>query len=88
MTNDTQMTLAQLEAVRRSGLSNMMDKTTVQRIAYECEFFAAVTFIEDATAEEYVTALDRAAAEFDNNTAGLPCDEVPDELTFETTVTL
>lgn len=88
MTNDTQMTLAQLEAIRRSGLTNMMDKTTVQRIAYECEFFGAVTFIEDADGGEYIEAIERASAEFDNAYKGLPVDEVPDELTFETTVTL
>lgn len=88
MTNQTQMMLAQIEAIRRSGKTNMLDKTTVQRIAYECEYFALVNFIEECSSEEYMDAIQRASSEFDNRHAGLPCEEVPEELTFTTTVTL
>lgn len=88
MTNDTQMMLAQIEAIRRSGKTNMLDQTTVQRIAYECEYYALVNFIEDADNGSYMDAIQRASTEFDNRHAGLPCDEVPEEITFETTVTL
>lgn len=88
MTNDTQMMLAQIEAIRRSGKTNMLDQTTVQRIAYECDYFALVNFIEDADNASYMDAIQRASSEFDNRHAGLPCEEVPETLTFETTVTL
>lgn len=88
MTNDTQMMLAQIEAIRRSGKTNMLDQSTVQRIAYECEYYALVNFIEDADNAAYMDAIQRASSEFDNRSAGLPCEEVPETLTFETTVTL
>lgn len=39
--------IAQYEAIRRSGQSNMFDKHAVQRIAYDNEFYELVTAIED-----------------------------------------
>ncbi|AGM11869.1 hypothetical protein DNAM5_6 [Haloarcula californiae tailed virus 1] len=79
---------AQFEAVRRSGKTNMLDKTTVQRIAYECEYFELVNFIEDADNGQYMERLEQAADWFDNRQAGLPVEPVPETVTFETTVTL
>lgn len=37
---------AQILEIRAEGRTNMFDITTVQRIAYEKEFFALVNFIE------------------------------------------
>lgn len=88
MSNDTQLMLAQFEAIRRSGKTNMMDRTTVQRIAYECGYHAVVNFIEDADNSRYLEVIEQAAREFDNRNAGLPCEEVPETITFDTTVTL
>ena len=39
--------IAQYEAVRRSGQTNMFDKHTVQRIAYDNDFYELVIAIED-----------------------------------------
>jgi len=39
--------IAQYEAIRRSGLTNMFDRRTVQRIAYDNDFYELVTAIED-----------------------------------------
>lgn len=85
---EQQRILAQCEAVRRSGHTNMLDKNTVQRIAYECDFHALVCFIEDADNGEYMKMIQRASSEFDNPKAGLPVDDVPEQITFETTITL
>lgn len=79
---------AQIEAVRRSGLTNMLDKATVQRIAYECEFFALVNYIEEADSAGYMKLLQDGTDWFDNESRELPVDEVPDEITFETTISL
>lgn len=45
--------IAQYEAIRRSGLTNMFDRHTVQRIAYDNDFYELVTAIED----DYVAIL-------------------------------
>ncbi len=37
----------QIMAIRDTGLTNMFDLNTVQRLAYEREFYELVTFIED-----------------------------------------
>ncbi len=40
----------QILAVRDTGLTNMFDLRTVQRIAYEMDFYELVTFIEEENA--------------------------------------
>ena len=37
----------QIMAIRDTGLTNMFDLNTVQRLAYEREFYELVMFIED-----------------------------------------
>lgn len=43
--------IAQYEAIRRLGQTNMFDKNMVQRIAYENEFYELVEAIEEDYAE-------------------------------------
>ncbi len=43
----------QLLAIRDSGETNMFDTNTVQRLAYEQDFFELVTYIEEHR-REYV----------------------------------
>ena len=45
--NNKKMVIAQYEAVRRLGQTNMFNKTMVQRIAYENRFYALVNAIEE-----------------------------------------
>lgn len=40
----------QILAVRETGLTNMFDVHTVQRIAYEMDFFELVAFLEEEKA--------------------------------------
>jgi len=40
----------QILAVRDTGLTNMFDLNSVQRIAYEMDFYELVTFIEEEKA--------------------------------------
>lgn len=40
----------QILTVRDTGLTNMFDLRTVQRIAYEMDFYELVTFIEEEKA--------------------------------------
>jgi len=47
MIENKKKVIAQYEAIRRSGLTNMFDKNMVQRIAYENEFYTLVTAIAD-----------------------------------------
>jgi len=44
---DIKKVIAQYEAVRRLGQTNMFDKNMVQRIAYENGFYELVNAIED-----------------------------------------
>ena len=37
----------QILAIRDTGLTNMFDINMVQRLAYECDFFELVTWLED-----------------------------------------
>ena len=37
----------QIEVIRKTGRTNMFDINTVQRMAYERDFFELVIFIED-----------------------------------------
>jgi len=43
----------QILAIRDTGLTNMFDVRTVQRIAYERDFYELVTFLEE-NRKEYV----------------------------------
>ena len=45
--------IEQILEVRDTGLTNMFDTNTVQRIAYEMDFYELVNFIEDDR-ERYV----------------------------------
>ena len=44
---DQKKVIAQFEAVRQLGQTNMFDRNMVQRIAYENGFYELVTAIED-----------------------------------------
>lgn len=59
------MVQQQLEAVRRSGEANMFDRSLVQRVAYESDYFELVNWIEDHTSGKYVQLL------MDNDSDGL-----------------
>lgn len=37
----------QILAIRKTGITNMFDVRTVQRIAYEMDFYELVTFLEE-----------------------------------------
>ena len=41
----------QIMAIRDSGLTNMFDLNTVQRLAYERDYFDLVLYIEDHKAQ-------------------------------------
>ncbi len=43
----------QILAIRDTGLTNMFDTNTVQRLAYERDFYELVVFIEEHS-KEYV----------------------------------
>jgi hypothetical protein len=43
----TETICQQILAVRDTGLTNMFDTNTVQRIAYDMDFFELVCFIEE-----------------------------------------
>jgi len=47
--------IAQYEAVRRSGLTNMFDKNAVQRIAFDSDFYDLVNLITDGGYAEILT---------------------------------
>jgi len=79
------MVQQQLEAVRRSGKANMFDRSLVQRVAYESDYFELVNWIEDHSSDEYVQLL------MDNDKGGLygeelDVDPVLDVITFETSL--
>ena len=78
----TDQTLQEYEAIRRSGKTNMMDKGTVQRIAFECDYHSLVTYIEDHSANEYMEMAEMAAKLYRGEDLHL-VDPVPDEITFE-----
>lgn len=77
--------LRQQEAVRRSGKTNMLDYSTVQRIAYESDFHALVTFIEQASNEEYIEMAEKAAEWYAHNgDEEIPeVSQIPDTITVE-----
>jgi hypothetical protein len=49
----TQTIKEQILAIRDTGLTNMFDVNTVQRLAYECDFYELVLFLEE-NRKEYV----------------------------------
>lgn len=49
----TEKVRKQILAIRDTGLTNMFDTNTVQRLAYERNFFELVVFIEEKR-REYV----------------------------------
>ncbi len=51
MMENPEKVIAQYEAVRRSGLTNMFDRRAVQRIAYENDFYELVNAAEDSYRE-------------------------------------
>ena len=57
-----QEVLEQLEKVRESGEVNMMDASGVQRVAFENDYYALVTFLGDNPsrrgADRYMSLLD------------------------------
>lgn len=59
--NTDRKILRKLEEVRRTGRANMVDKGAVQKVAYDLEMHDLVTWIEDASLEKYVSALDDLA---------------------------
>lgn len=67
--------MAQQEAIRRSGMTNMFDRNTVQRIAHECDFHELVVFIEESDGGEYTDMAEKAVAYFDDG------DDLPDGIT-------
>ena len=81
MTIDKHTAREQVEAIRRSGKTNMMDRTIVQRIAYESDFHHLVLFIEEHSAEEYVKLAQDAVDYFEHK------DDleyhVPEKITYE-----
>ena len=48
--------LEQLEVIRESGLTNMFDFNTVQRLAYEQDFYELVNWMEE-NKDQYATLI-------------------------------
>ena len=56
--------MQQQEAIRESGMINMFDKSGVQRIASDMGSSELVTFIEEASTEEYFNMAEEAREQF------------------------
>ena len=78
----TDQTLQEFEAIRRSGKTNMLEKGTVQKIAYECDYHSLVTYIEDYDNVKYLEMAEMAAKLYEREDLHL-VDPVPEEITFE-----
>ena len=78
----TDQTLQEFEAIRRSGKTNMLERGTVQRIAYECDYHSLVTYIEEHDGEDYMEMIQLAADLYRGEELHL-VDPVPEEITFE-----
>ena len=78
----TDQTLQEFEAIRRTGKTNMLEKGTVQKIAYECDYHSLVTYIEDHDNVKYLEMAEMAAKLYRGEDLHL-VDPVPDEITFE-----
>jgi len=81
MTSDKVM--QQLEAVRRSGKTNMYDVSKVQRIAYESDYHELVCFVEDSKPGEVIRAMQRGAELGYNEMDELPVEPVPENISYE-----
>ena len=46
----TDEVMKQILAIRDTGLTNMFDLNAVQRLAFECDYYELVTFIEEEKA--------------------------------------
>lgn len=77
----TDTVMQQQEAVRRSGKANMMNKDLVQFIAYESDYHALVTFIEESSHEEYIEMAEEAADWY--NGVELGVEPVPEMIKTE-----
>lgn len=86
MTTASDTVMQQYEAVRRSGKTNMLDTSTVQVIAYESDFHALVTFIEDCTDAEYMEMAESTVGLGYPEMDDLPVGNVPDKITREVTL--
>lgn len=77
--------LQQAEAIRRSGKTNMLDLDTVQLIAYESDFHALVTWIEDHNHKEYTEMMNMAhdLGYWKVDELSLLDNEVPDTIVVE-----
>ena len=54
----TKEIVEQIEQVRSTGRTNMMDRRAVQSIANDLDGFALVLWIEETTTKDYVKLLD------------------------------
>ena len=73
----------QLEAVRRSGKTNMMDVNKVQVIAYKSDYYELTCFIEDSKPGEVIRALQQGVELGYREMDELPVDPVPERMTVE-----
>ena len=80
----TDQTLQEYEAIRRSGKTNMLDKRTVQKIAFECDYHSLVAYIENEDHDnvKYLEMAEMAAKLYRGEDLHL-VDPVPEEITFE-----
>ena len=75
--------MQQLEAVRRSGKTNMMDVNKVQVIAYKSDYYELTCFIEDHKPAEVIRALQKGVELGYREMDELPVDPVPERMTVE-----
>jgi len=75
--------MQQLEAVRRSGKTNMYDVNKVQVIAYKSDYYELTCFIEDSKPEEVISAMQCGVELGYNEIDELPVDPVPEKITVE-----
>jgi len=73
----------QLEAVRRSGKTNMYDVSKVQRIAYESDYHELVCFIEDSKPGEVIRATQQGVKLGYREMDELPVEPVPENISYE-----
>jgi len=67
----TQKVFDGIEAVRNSGLTNMLDKYTVQRLCLDLEYYEAVVWIEDHN-KEYARAISEGFEIIKEEPSGIP----------------
>jgi hypothetical protein len=78
-------TLEELEAIRRSGKTNMLDREVVGNIATEVGFHNLAAFVDAVGMATYTDALRMAPQKFGNEDIN---KSVPDKVTITRTVTL